>query len=141
MNLNQLSAILGEWKESLGHPKEYYLQRGCFIDARGRVEISPQAHIGLRVSILSQGHSFDQGVLSPSFDRYVIVKAGAWICSNALLYNCEIGEQAIVASGCVVCGQDVAPRVMVAGNPAQVIGRMNDAGHWEIARTWKRRLE
>jgi len=56
----------------------------------------------------------------------VIVKNHAWIGSGALLYNCVIGEGAVVAIGSVVRSCEVAPRVIVAGNPAKVIARWDD---------------
>jgi acetyltransferase-like isoleucine patch superfamily enzyme len=62
-------------------------------------------------------------------DRPVIVEKDAWICSNSVLYNCRIGEGAIVSVGTVVRSQTVAPYVMVAGNPARVIARFM-AGEW-----------
>jgi acetyltransferase-like isoleucine patch superfamily enzyme len=60
----------------------------------------------------------------------VIVEAGAWICSYAILYNCHIGENAIVAIGAVVRSRNVPDGTMVEGNPARVIARLvNDK--WE----------
>lgn len=134
MNLNALGAVLGEWRESCGHPAEYFLQRGCLIDCRGPIEISPESYFGFGVTVLTRGHSFTDGVMSPSLDRAVTVERGAWICSKAVMFNCRIGEGAVVAIGCVVMNQDVAPGVMVAGNPARVIGRRNASGQWLLDR-------
>jgi acetyltransferase-like isoleucine patch superfamily enzyme len=63
-------------------------------------------------------------------DCPVIVDKGAWIGSNSVLYNCHIGEGAIVAIGTVVRSQEVKPWVMVAGNPARVMARYVDE-HWQ----------
>lgn len=59
----------------------------------------------------------------------VIIHKNAWICSRAILYNCEIGEGAVVAIGAVVRSMKVEPFTMVAGNPARVIKKFVN-GKW-----------
>lgn len=55
-----------------------------------------------------------------------IVRRGASVGGGAtLLPGVEIGEQAMVGAGAVVTC-DVAPRAIVVGNPARVIGRVDD---------------
>lgn len=53
----------------------------------------------------------------PTIGRQVVVGANA-----VLLGTISIGDSAIVAAGSVVL-QDVPPGVVVAGNPARVVGR------------------
>jgi acetyltransferase-like isoleucine patch superfamily enzyme len=51
----------------------------------------------------------------------ILVKKGASIGSNCtILSNVTIGEKAIVGAGSVVT-RDVPPRMIVAGNPAQIL--------------------
>ena len=55
-----------------------------------------------------------------------IVKRGASIGSGAtILCNVTIGEKAIIGSGSVVT-KDVPPYTIVAGNPANVLRRINN---------------
>jgi maltose O-acetyltransferase len=95
------------------------------------LEIDAGTIWGLFVRVLTESHdiSFGPGVVGPVVPRGVYVEKGAWIGSEALLVGCRIGEGAIVAAGTVVRCQDVAPGVMVAGNPARVIARWY-SGQW-----------
>lgn len=95
--------------------------------------ISPESYWGFFITVITQSHSIadwkDSGFSSVAISRPVIVDRLAWIGSRALLYNCHIGEGAIVAAGSVVRSQEVKPYIMVAGNPAKVIARFID-GEW-----------
>jgi acetyltransferase-like isoleucine patch superfamily enzyme len=122
-----------EIPETCGHTARYFRERGCRIDFRGGVTIHPDSRWGYFITVISKSHQRipnDLIVDGALVDRPVIVDKDAWICSGALLYNCHIGEGAIVSVGCVVRTQDVRPFVMVAGNPARVIARQVD-GRWE----------
>src|SRR5512137_2087486 len=109
-----------------GHSAQYYRERGCRIDVRGTLKIDPTSRWGFYVTVITLSHqrsksdTLADGAL---VDRPVIVDKDAWICSNATLYNCHIGEGAVVSVGTVVRSQEVKPFVMVAGNPALVIAR------------------
>jgi acetyltransferase-like isoleucine patch superfamily enzyme len=55
-----------------------------------------------------------------------LVRRGASIGGGAtILPGIEIGERAMVGAGAVVT-RDVPPRAIVAGNPARVIGQVDD---------------
>lgn len=116
-----------------GHTAQYYRERGCRIDVRGTLKIHPSSRWGFYATVITLSHQRSQsdtladGAL---VDRPVIVGPEAWICSGALLYNCIIGEGAIVSAGAVVRSQEIKPFVMVAGNPARVIARLID-GEWQ----------
>lgn len=122
-----------------GHTSKYYHERGCVLDARGTLKIHPDSRWGFFVTVITLSHQrsrSDTLVDGALVDRPVIVDKDAWICSNAVLYNCHIGEGAIVSVGTVVRSQEVKPFVMVAGNPARVIARMVD-GEWQyIDQKW-----
>lgn len=114
----------GVWAEgTIGHPPEYFKARDIAIDCRGPVTISPLSRWGLHIRTYTVSHDladFDEQVLRPlQVDDY------AWICSDVTLYNCHIGEGAVVACGSVVRSRDVPPWVMVEGNPARVIARFD----------------
>lgn len=118
---------------TVGHGAEYFRQRHCILDCRGPLTISPESYWGYFITVITQSHSVDdwqgEGFSSVAISRPVTVDRLAWICSNSLLYNCHIGEGAIVAFGAVVRSQEVKPYVMVAGNPARVVARLIE-GKW-----------
>ena len=132
MNLNALGAIIGpDWPDTVQLPKEYFLTRGCFIDARGTLEIDDTSTWGIGVKIITKSHDIAyNNTVGKVVDRPVVVKANAWIGSFSLLYNCIIGEGSVVAAGSVVRSCEIMPGVMVAGNPAQKIAARNDNGKW-----------
>jgi acetyltransferase-like isoleucine patch superfamily enzyme len=60
----------------------------------------------------------------------VEIGANAWIGRQALILpRVTIGDHSVVASGAVVT-RDVPPRVLVAGNPAQVVREISAADGW-----------
>lgn len=119
-----------------GHTAQYFRERGCRIDTRGTLRIHPASRWGFFVTVITQSHQRSKSetiVDGALVDRPVVVGPDAWICSGATLYNCIIGEGAIVSVGAVVRSQEVKPFVMVAGNPARVIARYID-GEWVYGR-------
>jgi acetyltransferase-like isoleucine patch superfamily enzyme len=125
MNLSVFAARMGEWPSTIGLPWEYFSMRGCILDCRGPIEIDANTTWGFGVRVLTESHDINggPGVVGKVISRGVYVENGAWIGSYALLVGCRIGAGAIVAAGTVVRCQDVAPGLMVAGNPARVIAR------------------
>lgn len=115
---------------AIGHPRGYFEARACSIDTRGPVRISGKANFGLRVHTYCVSHHpahYDEGVVY----RPVVVEDYAWIASDVILYNCTIGEGAVVAVGSVVRSRDVPPWTMVEGNPARAIARYDhERGEW-----------
>lgn len=114
--------------KDIGHPPEYYADRDIQIDGRGEVHISPSSNWGVGVVVITTSH--DPNNFSEVVYRPVIVKDHAWIGSGVLLYNCTIGEGAVIAAGAVVRSRDVPDRTMVEGNPARIIAWFID-GKWE----------
>ena len=120
---------------TVGRPRDYFELRGITLDCRGTLEIAATSNWGWDVTVYTQSHHIREGQFGGAVDRPVIVKALAWIGSGALLYNCIIGEGAVVAVGTVVRTCEVKPHTMVAGNPAKVIalwtlGEFNSYGFW-----------
>ena len=132
-------AVIGDLPAT-GLDKEYFLIRGCFIDARGGFEAHLTTTWGFGVKVLTQTHDISDGKIGQVVSRKVIVKEGAWIGSFSLLYNCIICENSIVAAGSVVRNCEVGQGVMVAGNPVQVIARLKD-GKWQYIEDKWRKLE
>jgi acetyltransferase-like isoleucine patch superfamily enzyme len=112
----------------IGHGPQYFTDREVELDCRGPLHISPLSHWGIGVKVVTASH--EPGNMSIVKYLPVTVEAGAWICSYAILYNCRIGENAIVAIGAVVRSRNVPDGTMVEGNPARIIARLvNDK--WE----------
>lgn len=99
----------------------------------GAITIEADAFFGHRVCVLTGTHDvsrrgLDRQQAVPSEGRDVVVGAGAWIGSGAILLGpCRIGAHAVVAAGAVVTA-DVAPATLVAGVPARVVRTLEDDG-------------
>ena len=125
-----LGRILGTLPSTCGHVADYFLERDCFVDARdlGTLIISAESMFGWGVKIITESHDINDGNLT-LIGKTVIVEKKAWICSFVILYNCTIGEGAIVSIGSVVANQTVEPYTIVSGNPARLVARKID-GKW-----------
>jgi virginiamycin A acetyltransferase len=98
---------------------------GAFLDF---VDVGDDAMIGPHSAILATGgktHRFDQpGPVRGQGNNPLVVTrigSGAWVGANAVVMA-DVGEGAVVGAGAVVT-EAVAPRLIVAGNPARQIGQ------------------
>jgi len=98
---------------------------GAVITGQGKVSIGEKVIVAPGVKIMPVNHNFadpslavkDQGINA----RGIIIRRGAWLGAGAIILDgVEIGENAVIAAGAVV-RDSVPPRVMAAGNPAQLI--------------------
>lgn len=80
--------------------------------------------IGPQVTLLTANHDFnDHNTL---ICKPIHIKENAWIGARAtILPGITIGENSVVAGGSVVT-KDVEPNVIVGGNPAKVLKRINE---------------
>jgi len=124
--------VRGDWEsKDIGHPIDYYISRDTFLDAWGPLEISETSNWGFFNAVITASHNPLPGHFGEVLFRPVIVHDRAWVTTSCILYNCEIGEGAIVAAGAVVRSRDVPPWTIVEGNPAQIIARFDhDAKEW-----------
>lgn len=122
------------WSDRVEVPRTVFEQQHIELDFRGTLIIEP-SHWGWDIKVYTRTHNISKGVdhgfVSPLKDAPVIVRRGAWIGSNSTLYNCTVGEGAVVAAGTVLRSCEVAPHTMVAGNPPRVIARWHD-NHWDF---------
>jgi acetyltransferase-like isoleucine patch superfamily enzyme len=93
----------------------------------GRITVEAYASLAYSVSLITGTHDFDKinrqrQTTAPSEGRDIVIKQGAFVCSNAMVLGpCVVGEHSVVAAGSVVT-HDVPPLTLVAGIPATVVG-------------------
>jgi acetyltransferase-like isoleucine patch superfamily enzyme len=117
-------------KVFLGH--RCVINFGCLMDGRKYlIRIGSDVSIGPEASILTLGHDPQ----SPDFaDRGgdVVIGDHVWIGYRAMvLPGVTIGDSAVVGAGAVVT-KDVAPNMIVAGNPAKVIGQRQSGMKYQL---------
>lgn len=121
----------------------------CFIGENSRIWSGAKVTIGHRVLIAhdvnifdNDTHPFEPGARHSHYvaikhtghpsdidleDRPVLIEDDAWIAAKAIiLKGVTIGRGAVVAAGAVVT-KDVPPNVVVAGNPARVVRRLDQS--------------
>lgn len=121
--------VIGCSKVSLGNG--VILRPGCMLFADPRpdgagIDIEDDVMLGSGVHIYVHNHRFDD-VTRPIIDqghyasKAVRIERGAWVgATSVLLPGVTIGGNAVVGAGSVVT-KSVAPRTVVAGNPARWI--------------------
>lgn len=113
------------------------IHSGCFLE---RVTIEDEVFVGPNVTFTDDLHP-----PCPSYDRCVqgaLVRRGASIGGNStILPGVVIGARSLVAAGSVVV-HDVPEGVVVVGNPARVIRRIDElecrSGQQEHPYAWRR---
>lgn len=101
-----------------------------FLDFRGDLRfLDTEILLGRHVRMITASHVINTGRYGGTALKYVWIEAYAFIGSYSLLYNCHIGEGAVVNCGSVVSNMVVEPYTMVEGNPARVVGRFEN-GLW-----------
>ena len=110
-----------------------YIDRGATIDigenvfinwgfsaiSPGSITIEDGVRLGPNVSVITANHDFHD--LKIIRCKPVTIKKNAWLCEGTkILPGVTIGEGAVVGAGSIVT-KDVAPRTVVAGNPARFI--------------------
>lgn len=122
-----------------------YIGIGTRIWAMDKIEIGSNVFIAHNVNIFdNNSHSTDinirkkelKYILSKGYPKEnifnvkissVVINDGVWIGMNSIiLKGVKIGENSIVAAGSVVT-KDVPSNVIVAGNPATVIKKLNES--------------
>jgi len=114
-----------------GHDLDYFVGRDFFLDCRwpGAITIDPSAHFGQSISLVVGSHDPSPGAFGRVTWRPLVIGPRVQVYSFAILYNCEIGADAVVALGAVVRSRNVPPGCMVEGNPARIIKRLQE-GRW-----------
>jgi acetyltransferase-like isoleucine patch superfamily enzyme len=104
--------------------KQVFINHNCTCMSAGGIIIDDNVQIGPQVTLTTTNHDFD--------NRYILIcksihiKKNVWIGAGALvLPGVTIGENSVIAGGAVVT-KDVEPNVVVGGNPAKVLKRLDE---------------
>jgi maltose O-acetyltransferase len=125
------------WPRRLEIGERSFVNVGCVINAYGTVSIGDHVLIGRNVHIYSVNHRFEsvempigqQGFVA----KPVVIGSNVWIGSNVTIVpGVEIGPNTVIAAGSVVT-RPVEGGVLVAGNPAGVVRRLESGEIEEIA--------
>jgi len=131
--LKQERMILGEYdasKVSGLSPQWFYDRWIDLIDFRGDLQIRSQVvTLGRKVTIITASHIISTGTVGDWSPKMVWIERDTYIGSRAILYNCHIEHNAVVACGAVVRDMVVPPYTYVEGNPAKVVGEFKN-GVW-----------
>ncbi len=88
----------------------------------GRVTLGERVTISHRAHLCAGTHDFRDPAM-PLLKPPIVVRDQAWVCADAFVGpGVTVGEGAVVGARAVVV-KDVAPWVIVAGNPAREIGK------------------
>jgi acetyltransferase-like isoleucine patch superfamily enzyme len=106
-----------------------FINQGASVLAACSIEIGDDCLIGDFAAVLdSNWHSLDSD--SPTRSAPVIIGNNVWLCRGVtVLPGSKIGDHTVVAAGSVVKG-DLPPRVLAAGNPAQVVRELTISDGW-----------
>lgn len=127
-------------EEKAGHSAHYYTERGCVIDCRGNLKISPLSYWGWFAKVFTQTHSIATGMFfGPGVNIGVTVDDFAWVTSCCVLFDCHIHHHAIISIGSVVNGLEVPPYHIAMGNPAKLIARWNGERWVRMLEDWEYR--
>lgn len=106
------------------------LAKNVSIDYSGEVIIEDQVWLSAGVEIQSHFHTTtldrttrDKSTITPT---KIILREGCWLGTNVIVLPTvqEIGKNSIIGAGSVVT-KDVPENVVVAGNPARIIKRLD----------------
>lgn len=125
-----------------GHDIDYFEVRHIWLDGRvpEMLKISPASMWSFEDMVICLSHNTNPHRRGELLSYPVKVDDNAFIAMRVILFNCHIGEGAVVGAGSVVASMTVPPYTMVVGNPARIIKRWSfDANAWITIR--KARLE
>jgi acetyltransferase-like isoleucine patch superfamily enzyme len=106
-----------------------FINQGASLVASHRIEIGDDVRIGDFSAVYdSDYHSVDP--YHPMKCAPVIIGVNVWLGRGVVvLPGSSIGDHTVVAAGSVVRG-DVPPRVLVAGNPGQIVREIRVGEGW-----------
>ena len=105
--------------------KSVFINSGCTFQDQGQIHIKNNVLIGHNVTMVTLNHDSNPQKRGDIYLKPIVVNDNVWIGSGAtILPGVEIGKGSIVAAGAVVT-KDVPDNVVVGGNPARIIKKIN----------------
>lgn len=107
------------------------LNANVFLNGRSGITIGNDVTISYGAKILSTGYDLDvffsTGERVHIEDKPIVIGNHCWICTDAIILpGVKItGEYVVVAAGAVVTKDITESKVIVAGNPARIVKRMD----------------
>ena len=114
------------WNIHIG--AKFYCNVGCVILDGAPVRIGDHVLLGPNVQIYTARHPHDPDLRATGIESTAPVTIGdkVWIGGAAIILpGVSIGDGAVIGAGSVVT-KDVAPRTIVVGAPARLIGNIDD---------------
>lgn len=104
--------------------KRCWIQQGCTFFDRGGITLGNDVFIAPKVNLITINHDPNPDNRSATYGRPIVIEDKAWIGINAtILPGVTIGYDAIVGANSVVT-RDVPPMMVVGGNPAKFIKKI-----------------
>ncbi|HWU48704.1 MAG TPA: sugar O-acetyltransferase [Asticcacaulis sp.] len=105
--------------------RQVFINQNCTLYDLGGVEIGDETMIGPNVSLITSGHPLDPLLRRDGVSASpIVIGRNVWIAANVtIIGGVSVGDGAVIAAGSVVT-KDVAPAVLVGGNPARLIRKL-----------------
>ena len=105
--------------------KNFFMNQACTFMDRGGITIGDDVFIAPKVCLTTINHDFNPYNRKATFCKPIVIKDRVWIGINATICpGVTIGENSIIAAGSVVT-KDVPPNVIVGGNPAKILKKLD----------------
>ena len=115
----------------------FYANFGCVVLDVRRVEIGRNCLLGPGVHVYTATHPLpaEERAAGLEYGKPVTIGDDVWIGGRAVLNpGVSVGNGSVIASGAVV-SEDVPADVIVRGNPAEVVGAIEEAPFRSVGRT------
>ena len=127
--IDESSAILppfyADYGKNITIGKNVWIQQGCTFFDRGGIEIGDDTFIAPKVNLITLNHVVNPFERSTTIAKPIKIGKRVWIgIAATVLPGVTIGDNSILGAGAVVT-KDVPPNVIVAGNPARIIKKID----------------
>lgn len=105
--------------------EDVFVNGACHFQDHGGIRIGDNAFIGHQVILATLDHDLAPNKRNDMHPAPIVIEDDVWIGSSSLvLKGITIGEGSVVAGGSVVT-KDVPKNVVVGGNPARVLKKLD----------------